>query len=202
MLVVIAIITIITLIVITSQGNFNKSLILSNAAYDVALAIRSAESYGLGGRLTTTLANNAGYGLHFTAGTNTFIFFADNYPAASGSVCHPTPPTGASSPEAKIGDCIYTAGSDSLVLTNKLNNAITISKICADNNGTWTCSPSLTSLDITYVRPIPSPFISASGAYAASISAACIELKSQQGTIRDISINSTGEINGNAASCP
>ena len=40
MIIVIAIIGIITLVVIVSQGSFNKSLILSNAAYDLALALR------------------------------------------------------------------------------------------------------------------------------------------------------------------
>ena len=56
-MVVLAIVTSITAIVFTSQNSFNKTLILANTAYDIALTFRSAATYGLGGR---TIGNSDG----------------------------------------------------------------------------------------------------------------------------------------------
>ncbi len=211
MIIVIAIIGIITVVVITSQSAFNKSLVLSNAAYDVALALRSAESYGLGSRVSTTLVSNTGYGLSFTAGgaAKTFTLFADSTPATPSAVnCHGIPPTGSLSPDAKVGNCIYNGGvaGDSVLTTYTLNNGITVSKICANNAGTWTCTPTLTRLTIVFVRPDPTPFMSivVGGAptYSSAITQACLTLVSPQGGSRSISVNVTGQINASAATCP
>ena len=201
MIIVITIIGIITIVVITSQGSFNKSIILSNAAYDVALAVRSTEGYGLGSKVTTGLLNNTGYGLEFTL-DNKMTQFADSIPATVTGACHPVPVTGVDSPDAKVGDCIYTAGQDQVVTTYTLNNGITISKICAFN-GSWTCTPALTHLDVTFVRPDPTPFMTMNGqAYTGTLSQACITLASPQGTTRVVSINWTGEVDASAATCP
>ncbi|HEY4522806.1 MAG TPA: hypothetical protein VJK73_00325 [Candidatus Paceibacterota bacterium] len=205
MLIVLAIIGIITIIVITSQGAFNKSLLLGNAAYDLALAIRSTESYGLGSRVSTALASNTGYGLSFTAGpsVSTFTLFADSYPGVVAANCHGRPVTGVTSPDAKVGDCVYTAlaRQDQLITTYTLNNGITISKICAFS-GTWTCTPTLSRLDIVFARPDPTPFMSVNGAYSAANSRACIMLVSPQGGQRFIAINATGQIDAAATTCP
>lgn len=110
LLVVLAIIGIIMVIVLTGQSSFNKTIILSNTAYDIALTLRDAESYGLGSRATAVTAN-AGYGVHFqNASPGLFTFFADSFPAPNASNCHGLPVGGASAPNAQYGDCRYESG--------------------------------------------------------------------------------------------
>ena len=80
-MVVLTIIVVITTVVVASQSSFNKTLILVNTAYDIALTLRSAETYGLGSRAFGGVVN-AGYGLNFQSGTpQSFTLFADTYPA-------------------------------------------------------------------------------------------------------------------------
>lgn len=207
MIIVIAIIGIITVVVIVSQGSFNKSLILSNAAYDMALALRSTESYGISSRLSgpTATYTHIGYGIEFTVG-NSFTFFSDNSPAQPSS-CHPAPANGASAPDAKWGDCVYTAAADAIINLYGLNRGITISDICAYAGATRYCASAstLTRLDIVFIRPDPAPYMSINGAYSASnpITSACITILAPTGDAkRYVSVASTGEINANAAPCP
>ena len=209
MLVVIAIIGIITIVVITSQGSFNKSIILSNAAYDLALALRSAESYGLGSRVLTPEGTHTGYGLEFTVG-QTFTLFADPYPAqpTSSLGCHPAPPAGDNAPDAKWGDCIYDSAQDQKVTTYTLHRGITVSDVCAySTSGSFCAGASapnhLDRLDIVFVRPNPTPFLSKDGAYdsGSPITSACITLTSPQGGVKYVAVSAAGQIDANAAPC-
>ena len=192
-----AIIMIITAIVFTSQNAFNQTLVLANTAYDVALSLRSAESFGLGARGASGVTN-AGYGIHFTVG-NTFVSFADT---AGGVSCNN------STPICKIGDGVYTAGSDSSAAQTTIGNGVTVSKFCALSGITsvWSCSSgTLTSIDVVFTRPDPTPSIkskSTSGGPVVSYSNACIELSSPQGAKRFVSVEASGEINANETSCP
>jgi len=85
-------------LVVAKYGNFNQSVLLTNLAYDVALTIRTAQTYGLSVR-NNDLSNSSsdfqsGYGVHLDTSTrpdsnsgNNFnqeiIFFADNWPSQS-----------------------------------------------------------------------------------------------------------------------
>ncbi|MDO8408098.1 MAG: hypothetical protein Q7S95_02585 [bacterium] len=207
MLIVIGIIIIISAIVISSQGSFNRSILLANTAYDVALSIRHAETYGLSSRIAG-ISVSIGYGIDVTrASPTTFTFFADSYPAPSTlSVCHPT--TDAATPDAKPGDCAYDALQDEIVTAYTLGNGITISDFCAKTSGSWACATSngssLTSLDIVFSRPNPTPFMSVNGSYSSTfpVTDACLSLTSPSGGARFISVSSSGEIRATAASCP
>jgi len=211
MLVVLAIIGIISLVVITSQSNFNKTLLLANTAYDVALTIRSAETYGISSRVAG-ISFNTGYGVHFRrqSPNNTFIFFADSWPSPSSNParCHPATDTGA--PDAKPGNCAYDSqpNRDMLMTTYTLGNGITISDFCAKTSGSWACATSngssLTSLNIVFSRPNPIPFMSVNGSYSSSfrVTDACLSLTSPQGGARSVSVSSSGEIRATATSCP
>jgi prepilin-type N-terminal cleavage/methylation domain-containing protein len=199
LLVVFAIIVTIMSVVFTSQSTFNKTFVLTNTAYDIALSVRDAETYGLGTRAIGSTIN-AGYGLHFQSGSPAaFSFFADISPAAS-----------CTTPDCKPGNYVYTAGSDSLVRTYTLGNGITLTDFCAYTTS-WTCtvahggySGGLSSLDIVFSRPNPNPYISVNGAYSAAFpaTAACLTLSSPQGASRYVSISYAGEISPTAASCP
>ena len=215
LLVVLAIITVIMGIVFSSQSSFNKTLILTNTAYDIALTLRDAESYGLGSRAATGGVSNAGYGVDFqSASPGQFTFFADTYPApsASGSACHPNLSGDASSPTALPGDCTYEPSTtqnpnfDQKVTSYTLGNGITVSDFCIpDAGGNEFCKVhnGLTWLDVVFSRPNPSAFIRAGvGSFIDVGSSACITLTSPQGGFRYVSIASSGEITANAASCP
>ncbi len=207
LLVVFAIIMVITAIVFTSQGSFNKTLILTNTAYDVALTFRFAETYGIGSRAFGTLANT-GYGLHFQSSTpSSFTLFVDTYPPVGiGSACHPSPTYDPTGPSAQSGDCVYEASQGEKVQDYALGNRITIGNFCARSNNIWSCSSNggISSLDVVFSRPNPTPFMSENGSYSAlfPVTAACIALTSPQGGWKYVSIALSGQISINATSCP
>ena len=211
LLVVLAIIGVIMAVVFTNQSSFNKTLILTDTAYDIALSLRDAETFGLGSRAANATAN-AGYGIDFqNASPRVFTFFADTYPSPSASNCHGLPTGGASSPSAQPGDCVYEQGQDQKITNYTLGNGITVNNFCAFTSIGGSCkvasgsySGGLTSLDVVFARPNPVPFISASGSFNSSnpYTAACIALTSPQGGAKFVSVASSGEITANAASCP
>ena len=203
LMVVLAIMVVITGVVLTSQSSFNRTLVLANTAYDIALTLRSAEPRGLGSRVTSS-ASNAGYGVHFETGTsNMFTLFADIYPVpSSSSPCHPkVDPT---TPDALPGDCVYEVNQGEWVLDYTLGNGITISDFCAYTSG-WSCTSggNITSLDIVLSPPNADPFMSVNGSYNSSflVTKACITVTSPQGGSRFVSVAGTGEITANASSC-
>ncbi|HCR52636.1 TPA: hypothetical protein DIV48_03285 [Candidatus Kaiserbacteria bacterium] len=209
LMVVISIMAVITAIVLTSQSSFNKTLVLANTAYDIALSLRSAETYGIGSRAITGGAVNAGYGIHFERGnTGSYVLFADISPGPAASGCHGLPAGGATAPDAQPGNCVYTSGSDALVRTYMLGNGITIKDFCAYSSGAWSCMRGgLSSLDIVFARPNPDPFMSKDGAYSRPfpVTAACLTVASPgapDGPFRFISIAQSGAITANAASDP
>lgn len=204
-MVVLGIMIFVTGSVLGSQSSYNKSLILSNTAYDIALTMRSAETYGLSSRAVGSVVN-AGYGLRFDrAVPGSFILFADTYPSPSPSApCHPAAdPT---TPDARPGNCSYDASQSERITTYALGSGITVSEFCGYAAGAWSCSSggALNTLDIVFVRPSPNPYISANGSYSSlfPVTKACITLTSPQGGFRHVSVGSSGEIIANATSCP
>jgi len=188
-MVVLAIIGVVTSIVFSNQGSFNKTIILANTAYDVALSLRSAESYGVGGRAIGAITN-AGYGMHFqNSSPESFVLFADIYP---GSLC------AGAKPDCKIGDHVYTSGSDQFIQTYTLGNGITVSNLCAYSGNNTSCS-SVSSLDIVFTRPNPDAFITADG--TSYVGGACLTLTSPQGGFRYVMVTSSGQIIATVTPC-
>ncbi|MEK7114079.1 MAG: type II secretion system protein [Patescibacteria group bacterium] len=204
LMVVLAIMVVIMGVVLTSQSSFNRTIVLANTAYDIALTLRSAGVYGLGSRVTSS-ASNAGYGIHVETETSgAFTLFADTYPAIGQSgLCHPQVDSFA--PDARPGNCAYEVNQGERVADYTLENAITISNFCAYDGG-WSCANggNVHSLDIVFARPNADPFMSANGSYALSspVTRACITVSSPQGDSRFISIGESGGITANASSCP
>lgn len=193
LLVVVSIMIVIMSVVLSSQSSFNKTLVLANTTYDIALTIRGAESFGIGNRASGGITN-AGYGIHVSASApGSFIFFADT---TGGASC--------ATPSCNPGDGVYTLGSDVTVgQSYQINNGITINDFCAYNGTFWKCkSTGLTSLDIVFARPNPTPSVRANGDAGTQYSEACLSVSSAQGGSRFIVIESSGEISANAASCP
>ncbi|MDD2657219.1 MAG: hypothetical protein PHD04_00975 [Candidatus Pacebacteria bacterium] len=189
LMIVFAIIVTISGVVLSSQSTFNKTLVLSNTAYDIALSLRSAETYGISSRVSGATAN-AGYGVHVEAATlSSFIFFADTSPGAS-----------CTRPDCRPGDYAFSSGLDTTVQTYALGNGIRVGDFCV-YNGSWICSRNgdLPSLDIVFERPNPDAYIHAGSTL---YSKACLTIRSPQGGFRFISISSSGQIIANAASNP
>lgn len=209
LMVVLAIIVVITSVVFTSQNSFNKTLVLSNTAYDIALTLRSTQTYGLSSRAAGTSAN-VGYGIHLSNVVhNSFIVFADTAPEGSSGTLFCLA-SSAGSPDCKPGDGIYTSGGSdpdalSAVQTYNLNNGIKVSDFCAYlANGSGTCaSGSLTALDIVFSRPNPNAIIRGNGSPSTDYKSACIAISSAQSDAkRYISIAASGQIVANAPACP
>ncbi len=158
LIVVLAIIIIITTITITSQSQYNRSLIITNTAYTIALSIREAQSLGLSSRAFTTtagsLVQNAAYGVNFQDGTPTeYRIFADVNATPAYAGC----PTGtANTPEAKPGNCLYDGAAEILTSFN-LNKGFRIYDFCGirASNGSEACGSqsAWTSMNITFLRP-------------------------------------------------
>ena len=201
LLIAFSIMVVIMSIVLTSQSSFNKTLILANTAYDVALSLHSAENFGLGGRVTRAGVINAGYGIHFQGTpSSAYTLFADsNLPNASN--CHGLPPSGdVAAPDAQFGNCVYDAGEK--VSDYTLNNGITINGLCVHTNNALACTD-VSSLDIVFARPNAEAFMSTNGSYSAvpTVTSACITLTSPQGGSQFVSVTLAGQISASATSC-
>jgi prepilin-type N-terminal cleavage/methylation domain-containing protein len=78
MMIVVALFTIITAFALMNHSRFGENILTTNLAYDIALSLREAQSYGLSVR-QNPLGGGAfdiGYGIHFLSDTS-FVFFAD-----------------------------------------------------------------------------------------------------------------------------
>ena len=138
----VAIFAFMTALVISKYGTFNQNTLLVNVAYDMALTVRTAQSYGLSVKSADgTNTFNAPYGVHFDMGDTThFKLFVDkdsNYKYSSSPV-------------------------EESITTYTLNSGAKISKICLGSDFNTDCGTGslklLTSndaLDITYRRPNP-----------------------------------------------
>lgn len=210
MLVVLSIIMVITLVAITSQSTFNKTLLLSNTAYDVALSIRTAQVQGIEGSTPQggTL-KNIGYGFWMRSSSPTsYKIFAD------------TAGTGCSGglPNCSTGDGWYNSITDgsSYAKTYNINNNISITNWCVyDSSGAGVkrCmndTDALSELDITFSRGHPDPtihVIDQNFLYTNTLfSSACLKLTSPYGGARYVLVGGAGAISvsstGSSTYCP
>ncbi|MFA6433050.1 MAG: hypothetical protein WCV82_04565, partial [Candidatus Paceibacterota bacterium] len=194
-----------TTLVVTKYGNFNQSTLLTNTAYDIALTIRTAQTYGLSvknvGAIGAAANFTSSFGVDFniaaqgTGGANTctggnsdsghLVLFADTYPALS------SPP----------GNGVYDLPNncDTPVTEYALTRGATITAICA--GGGLVCTDSgLTQLDVTFRRPNPNALICVNGNCATlcgggiTCAYAEITLRAVDGSTRIITIRKNGQI--------
>lgn len=212
LMVVLAIVVIISLVVLVSASRFNSSILLRSLAYDVGLAVREAQLYGVAVKGTaagtqvpcsTGLTSQfcAPYGVHFQAGSNQIIVFADTYPVAQ--------------PDGIYEPSVGAAAKDQVADQFQAQYGFTISNLCAGDGTTYYCAngdprnallsgscfascKTLNSLDISFRRPSPNaiitynnnPVIGGSSPY----SQALIVVSSPGGSQRSIFISLTGQI--------
>lgn len=171
----VAIFAFMTAFLVSKYGNFNENILLTNVAYDVALAYRTAQTYGLNVKSTPNSGTgerfssqfNLAYGIHADRGGTTFTFFADGN-----------------------GDKKYTtSSSDVILLTNTLTNGIVVSDLELGNGTTYTSNA---VLDVTFKRPDPNAVISGDSGVLHSY--AEILLRKGTSSIKKVIISTTGQI--------
>lgn len=207
MMVVLAIITIITTVTLLGHSNFDRSLLITDAAYSMALSVREMQTFGLSSR-TYGGVQDAGYGLHVSAATPaSYTLFADTNATGSGAYC---PSGAAGTPEEKAGNCIYTAGSDGVVQSYTLTRGFRISNFCGkDTGGVRRCSNDgyLTSLSLVFRRPDTDSILNAqrsspSGSWIRLTSAEVYLSTGDGASTRAICISSVGQISVSSSACP
>ena len=208
MMVVLAIISIITTIALFGQSDFNRSVLLTDTAYTVALSLREMQSLGLSSRKTATGVQNAGYGAYFaTANQGSYLLFGDTTPV------NPVPANclvgTANTPEAKPGDCIYTPGSDVIVQTYTFGRGFMISKICGYDSaaGVKRCSDDpvapLSALNVVFLRSTTeSTVVGYNGSWRPLTSAEVYIASADALGTRAICISRVGQISVTYGNCP
>lgn len=173
LLVVTGIFLVITGVVLANNAQFNSSVLLGNAAYDVALSIREAQVYGLSTR-SYSGEFRVGYGVHFEGNTS-YLLFADLDADRNKR---------------------YDPGIDQVVREITLGRGHTILHYCGvRTDGTEDCSDNgaaLTHLDVAFLRPNPDATITGDGPIV--YSGAKIVLQSRSEETRTVTVQSTGQM--------
>lgn len=190
-----------TTYLLAKYGTFNQSTLLTNLAYDVALTLRTAQSYGLNVKGVTTNGSadpsfNYPYGVHFEmAGSQwrdgtCIVFFADSNSNGRYSPSYSLP-----------ANCNSVNANNKKISTYLIKRGSFIKRLCVD-----ACDPenlsknSRNSLDITFKRPDPDAIINATGSIDNSYDDpsphryAEITLQSTDGSTIKVIVNKTGYI--------
>lgn len=187
LLTVIAIIAILTFMVLGNYNAFGGQTILRTLAYDMALSLREAQTFGVSVRRTDLSTFAAGYGIHYSTSDNRrYSLYADTYVQSGG-----------------ISVLAGTSGGDGLFLDPReevrkftFGNGYTIKQLCVTTSAE-TCYPMSTTgtphtLDILFKRPEPDAQIRLDG--GAPVRSARIELTSPRGNLRSVVVEITGQI--------
>lgn len=172
LMVSISILAVISTIVFVNHTSFRNSISLTNLAYDIALSVREAQSYGLNSRGDQG-GFGFGYGVRFLSGNQTeYVTFVDL-------------------------DGNKRTGPGEVLERHTLQEGNRITQICVNviqgpSLGEQ-CSSVYNSVNvyITYKRPNPEPVFIGSNGYSDS---ATITISSPDGKTRDVFINQAGQI--------
>jgi len=184
LLISVAIFVVMTALVVSKYGNFNQSTLLTDSAYDIALVLRTAQTYGLSVRnVNSSFAS--GYGIAFdksvsaaacgnsAADSTHLVLFADTDTASSPSYC---------------------GASDADVVTYTITRGAVISNLCAGTE--ISCNSNTTKLSVTFRRPDPDAQICGydGSSWACGQSYAEAALRGADGSVRTVTIRQNGQI--------
>ncbi len=178
LMVSVSIFVFITALLLTKYGNFNQSVLLTNLAYDIALTIRTAQTYGLSVQRSTGSATQFkyAYGVHFdkTPGKDReLVFFTDSYPIN--------------------GNKIYT-DDDVKISTYNIKRGAKILGFCA-NDPCTSLPENISSADISFLRPNPDANICMDGTDNCTPQAYLkIIVQATDGGTRNVVIRRTGQV--------
>ena len=192
LLVSISIFAFMTAFLVSKYGTFNQSVLLTNLAYDTALTVRSAQTFGLNVQGTATsspsvLGFNYAYGVHFDPAKPTqFILFVD--------LCGTNKfETGASC----SNNALLTLGATAEIQsTYSFRQGFTIKSICAGTgSGSCVAISSPYALDVIFKRPNPDAIIQNTTNGATNPAQyAKVVMTATDGSIKAIVVQSTGQI--------
>jgi prepilin-type N-terminal cleavage/methylation domain-containing protein len=188
LIVSIAIFSLMTALVVAKYGNFNQRTLLTDTAYDMALALHTAQNYGLSVKNVSGSLNPFGYAyaIDFVAGT-------------TGSLCGSV-----TSNNARVvlfadvvADGVCTS-LDSAVTSYAITRGARLAStggLCAGSSPA-ACGAA-DHLDISFTRPNPEAKICASvssGPTDCSFSYAEVKIQGTDGSLRTITIRQNGQI--------
>ena len=185
LLVTITIFVILTGVVLFNQSQFNSTILLTNLAYDTALTVRQAQTYGINIKGFNGGTQFVPYGAHFETGTNnkSFILFADILYTDLDKTAHPYS-------SITLSTCDTAKG---CVSRYNIQRGNYISKLEVLNSSGVTST--VNKLDILFQRPNPDALIYGHGSTGTSYVKATIYLTSSDGSrSRRIEVQSNGLI--------
>ena len=171
-------------VILVRHSQFNAQILLTNVAYEVGLAVREAQVYGLGVRGASGNFS-ASYGVHFNGGSATtldsFQIFRD-FPDGSNDC----------SPSGGAGTSCYESGE--LLEHKQMNGGYTISDFCITQGGSTLCknADNVQFLDIVFTRPNPDAAIRSNTSL--TWTSTTLTVRSRDGTTRTVTVTSTGQI--------
>jgi prepilin-type N-terminal cleavage/methylation domain-containing protein len=198
MTVAVAIFSLVTSVVLYNHGKFNSSVVVTNLAYQAALAVRQAQVYSLSIRADSldgdyqnfaTPVGYLGYGAHFGVGDDDddeqnkiIYFFAD-----------------------KDGDLLYSNNKAEACNTGDnecreeimLQGGNSVKEICITLNDDDEEKCGISSLDVSFQHPETNAYIIADeeADYVMSdIRSARIRLQSVHGNLRSVKVDKSGQI--------
>lgn len=191
LIVSVAIFVMMTSLVVARYSTFNSSALLTDTAYDSALVVRLAQTYGLSVKNSSLAGSTANfltpYGVDFDTGadfcggatsdTSTFTLFADTYPVAPDGLC---------------------TVNDASINTYSMSYGAKIYSLCAGSDATncHTAGQMMNRLDISFVRPDPAAVIcgTRSGVSVCTYPYSEVTIQGPDGSTRTISVRQNGQI--------
>lgn len=192
LVVCITIFSVMTALVVAKYGNFNQSVLLTDLAYDTAITVRTAQTYGLSVQNSQVGSNSFsyGYGVDFCANASgcngptgitianiQLVLFADT--DVNGST---------------FGDGKYD-NSDIQESLYTITRGAIVSGFCFSDGCSSPDSGVYTRLDITFKRPNPDAVINAynSSGWTPKPYAAIL-IKGTDGSLRQVIVRGTGQV--------
>ncbi|MFA6463473.1 MAG: hypothetical protein WCV55_00530 [Candidatus Paceibacterota bacterium] len=187
MMVVVTIVIVITSILLFKQSKFSSDILVTNAAYEVALAIRQAQVYGISSKQASTGTNlNVGYGIYLSSPvSNSFIIYSDAGYGGNPVVYPFNFNTHIQNPT----ETEYTS-----VDSPRLTQGQTILRFCADGVCSSGTATQLNNLDIGFIKPNPSALIYANNSNIRSGNATIVVVSALGDKCRIVRITSIGQI--------
>lgn len=167
------ILVLVSTLILADYPEFSHALSLKRTSQEIALVIRQAQVYGLGVRKFSTGTGDIypGYGAHFdVSNPDSLVLFAD------------------------VNANNRYDGSSETVELFKIQTNSKIFQLCGDIKSAPPGNCSISTMDIIFLRPVPTVIFTANGGAASVSSDAEIGVISAKGKVSTIIVYSSGQI--------
>ncbi len=170
LVVTMGIMALITTVTLANHSKFGGQVMLRNLAYELALVVREAQTYGVSVRKTGLATDfDAGYGIHFDPSTpKNYIMFSDT-----------------------VADGLYIPGEDTIVTGYGIGRGYKISKLCVTAGINTLCNG---TIDLLFKRPEPDASIRFNGVPNNLYEKVEVELISPRGDTMSMIVEVSGQI--------